>query len=217
MKLEREGSVYILDLGDGENRLNADFVAEFSEALKEADAASEPRALVTHASGKFYSNGFDLDWMNSNPDQREDFMTSTHALFAQVLESGVPTVAAIGGHAFGAGAMLALAHDQRVMREDRGFFCFPEVLIKIPFTAGMNALITAKLSAPTAHRAMTTGQRYGGPDAVVAQIVDEAVSGEQLLARAVERATGLAGGDPSTLHTIKSRLYAPALAVLRPS
>jgi len=74
--------------------------------------------------------------------------------------SGKPAsraIAALQGHTFAAGAMLALAHDQRVMRSDRGFFCFPEVDIGIPFTVGMNALITARLSARVAHEAMTTG------------------------------------------------------------
>ena len=45
-----------------------------------------------------------------------------------------PTVAAINGHAFGAGLMVALCHDVRVMREDRGFACANEMQIgfKIP-------------------------------------------------------------------------------------
>ena len=62
-----------------------------------------------------------------------------HELLARLLEIGVPTVAAIQGHAFAAGAMLALAHDERVMRADRGWSCLPEVDINIPFTPGMSA------------------------------------------------------------------------------
>jgi enoyl-CoA hydratase/carnithine racemase len=76
------------------------------------------------------------------------FIARVQALFARVLGVGVPSVAALQGHTFAAGAMLALAHDQRVMRADRGFFCLPEVDIKIPFTRGMAALIAARLPAP---------------------------------------------------------------------
>ena len=73
------------------------------------------------------------------------FVERVHALLARVLESGVPTVGALQGHVFAAGAMLALAHDERVMRGDRGFFCLPEVDIRIPFTPGMSAPIAARL------------------------------------------------------------------------
>jgi enoyl-CoA hydratase/carnithine racemase len=37
--------------------------------------------------------------------------------------------------------MLALAHDIRIMRDDRGFLCLPEVDLHMPFTPGMNAII----------------------------------------------------------------------------
>jgi len=117
--------------------------------------------------------------------------------------------------AFAAGAMLALAHDQRVMRADRGFFCLPEVDIRIPFTHGMNALIAARLSKHAAHEAMTTGRRYGGLDAQTEGIVDLAVEEGQVRPRAIELAAALASKDPATLATIKRRLYEAPLAALR--
>ena len=52
--------------------------------------------------------------------------TRVHRLFARVLAFPRITVAAINGHAFAGGGMLALAHDFRVMRSDRGYFCLPE-------------------------------------------------------------------------------------------
>jgi len=88
--------------------------------------------------------------------------------------------------------MLALAHDQRVMREDRGFLCLPEVDIRIPFTPGMAALIQARLPPHSAHEAMTTGRRYGGQDAQAAEIVDEVLSEDALVSRAVELVGALA-------------------------
>jgi Delta3-Delta2-enoyl-CoA isomerase len=111
--------------------------------------------------------------------------------------------------------MLALAHDQRVMRADRGFFCLPEIDINIPFTPGMSALIAARLPADTAHESMTTGRRYGGSDAAVAGIVDEAIGEADVLPRAIERAASLAGKNPDTLQTIKQRLYSGPLEALR--
>ena len=126
----------------------------------------------------------------------------------------IPTVAAVNGHAFGAGAMLAMAHDYRVMREDRGYFCFPEVDIHIPFTPGMNALIMAKLTARAAVDAMTTGRRYPGPEACQAGLVDGCASLEELPTRAAALVSDLAGKDRKTLGEIKATMFAETIAAL---
>ncbi len=212
--LTREGDVFVLDLGEGENRFNGDSLDSLETCLDEVEAAA-PCALVTCARGKIFSNGLDLDWLGAQGDAAVPFVLRVHELLARVLEIGVPTVAAMQGHTFAAGAMLALAHDQRVMRADRGYFCLPEVDIGIPFTPGMSALITARLPVRAAHEAMTTGRRYGGEEAAAAGIVDESAAEQDVLPRALARASALAGKDPGTLRTIKQRLYAPALAALR--
>jgi enoyl-CoA hydratase/carnithine racemase len=111
--------------------------------------------------------------------------------------------------------MLAVAHDVRVMRADRGFFCLPEVDIRIPFTPGMAALIQARLSKKTAHEAMTTGRRYGGEAALAAGIVDAAVPLEVVLSTALEVARPLAAKHGETLGAIKRGMYSDAVAVLR--
>ncbi len=211
----RDGELLVLDLGDGENRLNALWVEAVEAALREAEEAEAPRALVTVASGKFWSNGLDLEWMAANGERVEEFIGRLHALFAAFLGGGVPTVAAIQGHAFAAGAMFALAHDQIVMREDRGFFCLPEIDIRLPFTPGMTALLKARLTSPVAHEAMTTGRRYGGVEAAAAGIAAEAVPEQRVREAAFERARARAGSDPGTLAAIKQRLYSEALATLR--
>jgi enoyl-CoA hydratase/carnithine racemase len=213
--LQKSDTVYLLDLGDGENRFAPDWVGEIEDALAEVLADEGPRALVTVASGKFWSNGLDLEWMGANQAEIPGFVTRVHGLFARVLEAGVPTVAAVQGHAFAAGAMLAVAHDRVVMREDRGYFCVPEVDIRIPFTPGMTALLTARLSHRTAHEAMTTGRRYGGPDAVAAGIAHEAAPEGEVVDRAVAWAADQSAKHGPTLAEIKRRMYAATLETLR--
>jgi enoyl-CoA hydratase/carnithine racemase len=213
--LDRDGDVFLLDLGDDENRFNADSVGALEALLDEVVAAPGPRALVTRATGKFWSNGLDLEWMGTHPDEVGAFVGRVHALLGRVLALPLPTVAAIQGHCFAAGAMLALAHDFRVMRADRGFFCLPEADINIPFTPAMSALIQARLSKKTAHEAMITARRYGGADAAVAGIVDHAVGEDEVVARAIEIAAALAAKDGATLGAIKEGMYPAALALLR--
>jgi Delta3-Delta2-enoyl-CoA isomerase len=213
--LDRHDDVFVLDLGDTENRFSPDWLASVEAALDEVAGADGPRALVTAATGKFFSNGLDLDWLFAHADQHEDYVVRVQELLARVLALPVVTVAALQGHTFAAGAMLSLAHDFRVMRADRGFWCLPEADIGIPFTRGMSELIQARLTPQTAHEAMTTARRYGGEDARAAAIVDRAVDEESVRTTAVELAGSLAGKAGDTLGTIKARMYAPALAALR--
>ncbi|MEO8888199.1 MAG: enoyl-CoA hydratase-related protein [Jatrophihabitantaceae bacterium] len=213
--LNRDDDVFVLDLGDTENRFHPDWLAEVLSHLDTVESTSGPRALVTTATGKFFSNGLDLDWVSQHTDQFHGYVVSVHTLLARVLALPVPSVAAVQGHAFAGGGMLALAHDFRVMRADRGFFCLPEVDINIAFSRGMAGLIQGRLSKKTAHEAMTTGRRYGGTDALDAGIVDAVAHADDVLSQAIELARPLAGKAGPTLGTIKSRMYPDALAALR--
>jgi enoyl-CoA hydratase/carnithine racemase len=213
--LERDGDVFILNLGDDENRFNPPWVQAVTAALDEVEAAEGPKALVTTASGKFWSNGLDLAWIGEHLEEAQAFIDTVHELFARQLLLAAPSVAAIQGHCFAAGAMLATAHDFRVMRNDRGFWCTPEVDIFIPFTPGMAALLQARLPRNTAHEAMTMGRRYGGEDALAGGLVHDAVGEGEVLPTAVERAAALAGKDSKTLGRIKERMYGDVAAVLR--
>ena len=217
--LERSEDVFILNLGspgesDTENRFHPDWLAEVNALLDEVEASEGPAALVTTATGKFYSNGLDLDWLASHDDQWQPYVAQVQALFGRVLTLQMVSVAALPGHTFAAGAMFALAHDRRVMRVDRGFFCFPEVDINIPFTQGMNDLIVSRLTPAGAHESMSTGRRYGGTDALAAGLVDEAVPLPDVLPNAIAAAQALASKRGATLAAIKSTLYAPVVASL---
>jgi enoyl-CoA hydratase/carnithine racemase len=213
--LDRQDDVFLLDLGDNENRFHPDWIASVNGALDVVENADGPRALVTTATGKFYSGGLDLEWLSSNADQLQGYVVSAHELFARVLSLPVITVAAMQGHVFAAGAMFSLAHDFRVMRADRGYWCLPEVDINIPFTRAMAALIQSRLTSQTAHEAMLTGRRYGGTDAEAAGIIDRAASEDTVRPTALELAQTQTSKAGDTLATIKARMYTTTLALLR--
>jgi enoyl-CoA hydratase/carnithine racemase len=205
---EQQGEVTVLRMTDGENRFNPESVGEINAAFDALDAAEGPRAAVLTGEGKFFSNGLDLDWMGgAGREAALENVAGVHALLARTLTAPWPIVAAINGHCFAAGAMLALACDQRVMRADRGFFCLPEVDIGIPFTPGMAALLQATMNPATARVAMTTGHRYGGEDAAAAGIADVAVPEDAVFSTALERAQALAPKAGPTLGAIKQGMY----------
>lgn len=213
--LDRLDDVFVLDLGDTENRFHPDWLASVGGLLDEVENAGGARALVTAATGKFFSNGLDLEWLMAHTDRAAEYAASVQELFARVLTMPLITVAALQGHTFAAGAMLSLAHDFRVMRVDRGFWCLPEADIHIPFTPGMSALIQARLTPQTAHEAMTTARRYGGADALAAGIVDRAVEEGAVRDTALEIARSLTAKASPTLGTIKARMYGPVVEALR--
>lgn len=213
--LTQDGPLWNIDLGDDENRFSPEWLSSVEGFLDELTKTDEPAALLTTGSGKFYSNGLDLDWIGTHPEEMGAYVARVQALFERVLTMPVPTVAAVNGHAFGAGSMLAMAHDYRVMREDRGYFCFPEVDIHIPFTPGMSALIMSKVSARTAVDAMTTGRRYAAEEACVAGLVDDRASLDKLPAVAAVQVEHLAGKDRNTLAKIKATMFADVVTALR--
>lgn len=211
--LDYDDGIAVLNLGDDENRFTPDFLDTVNAHLDDL-LANNAAGLVTTAAGKFYTNGLDLDWLAANGDQTQWYVGRVQALLARVLTLPIPTAAAIVGHAFGAGAMLTTAHDFRAMRADRGFFCFPEADIRIPFTDGMAALIQAKLTPQAAVASMTTGRRFGGADALGYGIVDATAGEDAVTAAALDMLRPLAGKDPGTLGAIKTTMFGAAARAL---
>ena len=211
--LNWDDKIAVLDLGEDENRFSPEFLDAINAQLDELEGGGA-QGLVTTARNKFYTNGLDLDWLTAHPEQMQSYVARVQALLARVLTLPMPTAAAVTGHAFGAGAMLAMAHDVRVMRADRGFFCFPEVDIRIPFTDGMAALIQAKLTPRAGVASMTTGRRFGGVEAAELGIVDATAGEGAVTAAAVELLRPLAGKDPGTLGAIKRTMFRTAAQAL---
>jgi enoyl-CoA hydratase/carnithine racemase len=137
-----------------------------------------------------------------------------HRFLARILAFPIPTIAAMNGHAFAGGAMMTLAHDFRVMRSDRGYFCLPEVDISIPFTVPLSEIIRQKLSPQVAHRAMLTGKRFSAEEALACGIVDEHAPEADVLPKAIALAQDLAPKGRSTLGAIKRNAFSGLLGLL---
>ncbi len=197
--MQRDGDVFILTMNHGENRWTTNFTRAMAEAIDDVEASDGPAALVTcSADPKFFSNGLDVEWVtgaaaDDHPGgDRAVFGQEFMAVMGRLITLPVPTVAAVGGHAFGAGFMLALTHDVRIARSDRGFLCANELQIGLTVPRPEVALFRHKLSAPAFHETVILAKRWTGPAAVASGFVEAAVPFDDVIPTAIERARQLA-------------------------
>lgn len=218
--VSREGSVAVVTMNGGENRHNPEFVRDFLAALDAVESDQGASAVVvTSSDPKSWSQGIDLSWIldrlptEEGRDEVRDFLRGLDRMFARVLTFPMPTIAALTGHTFGDGAILACCFDFRFVRGDRGFFCFPEVDLNIPFLPGMMAIVKAAVPEPAFTRFVLEGRRVTGPELVAAGVAVKAVDGiEAVLAEAVAYAGTFLKGR-GIVRAIKERAHRTVLDV----
>jgi enoyl-CoA hydratase/carnithine racemase len=207
IETDQRGAVAILRWDDGENRMNLESMAEWHAALDALEQVEGPLALVITGTGKFFSNGLDLDRFGVAPDEMAPTVRAVHLLFGRLLVFPAYTVAAINGHAFAAGAMLSACVDARVMRSDRGYWCLPEVDLGLPLSDGMAAAVTARLPSEAVQDAMLTGRRYTAEEALALGIVTDTSDEARLLDLAIDLASTIAGKDRAVIREHKRLLF----------
>lgn len=209
VQLSREGAVWVLTMTQGDNRFNDAALAEWQAALDTVEASSGPAALViTSADAKFFSNGIDLEgiFASHGPEYLiNTFVPKLDAFLLRMARFPMPVVIAINGHAYAGGALLAATGDFRVMRADRGRFCFPEVDIKLPFTPLMDQIVKLLPNAQAAWTMAVTAAAWGGEECLQRGVVDAAVGESEVLPSALAMAQQLASKDRSTYAAIKRR------------
>ncbi|EGC31003.1 hypothetical protein DICPUDRAFT_157185 [Dictyostelium purpureum] len=209
-QLESNEDIFLLTLNDNENRFNDNNIKYFHQSLDYVESCENASCLIsTSTSPKFYSLGLDLDWvLPLGKEKFETFVYDFHALLQRLLVFPIPTICCINGHSFAGGAMFSMAHDWRIMKDDRGFFCLPEINIHIPLTPGMNAILQNKITNAITYRdVVLTGKRYGGKEAAKLQIVDKAC--QDILEESVKLAELVhgKGKDRVTYQCLKLEMY----------
>lgn len=207
MSLTYEGSVAIITWNDGENRINHDSLASLHAILDELEDALGALAIVWTGTGKFFSNGLDLDRFGSDPKELTSTLNELHRTVARLLLFPAYSVGALNGHTFAGGALLSCAVDYRIMREDRGFWCMNEAEIGLPLDEKLAAILFNRLPRSTAIEAMFTARRYAGPEALAAGIVQSIAPESEVVARAIEIAGAMATKDRNVLAQHKRIAY----------
>jgi len=216
----KDETVAIITMTNGENRQNLVFAKTLNAMLDEIIADKSITALIiTSNDEKNFSQGIDVVWIMDHMQKNEhqpviDFINEMDNVFKKLLLAPVPSIAAINGHAFGNGSIMSCACDFRFMRSDRGFFCFPEVNIGIPFRWGMNAFVKKAIPLHILSQMQFTGNRYTAPDLEKHNIIVKACTNqEDLMASAIAFAKTLQK-KRGILGEMKKRLYNDIIKVL---
>jgi enoyl-CoA hydratase/carnithine racemase len=216
----KDETVAIITMTNGENRQNLVFAKTLNAMLDEIIADKTISALIiTSNDEKNFSQGIDVMWITDHMQKNEhqpviDFINEMDNVFKKLLLYPVPVIAAINGHAFGNGSIMSCACDFRFMRSDRGFFCFPEVNIGIPFRWGMNAFVEKAIPLHILSQMQFTGNRYTAPELEKHNIIVKACANqEDLMASAIAFAKTLQK-KRGILGEMKKRMYNHIIKVL---
>jgi enoyl-CoA hydratase/carnithine racemase len=139
LEWKKDGTVAIITMTNGENRHNPDYTAAILAAFDEIEKDETLSSVIIASNdSKNWSQGIDLQWLltvfnNKDYQSIKDFMYGLNKIFKRILLYPMPVIAAINGHAFGDGAIMACTCDFRFMKSSKGYFCFPEIDINIPF------------------------------------------------------------------------------------
>jgi Delta3-Delta2-enoyl-CoA isomerase len=196
-------NIAVITMDRGENRFNLAFCNEMMAALDAIEKKEEVRAVVVTATDpKIWSNGMDLEWLvpaiGRKDPEVEPFFTLQDKLMKRMLFYPMSTIAAISGHAFASGAIFACCFDFRFMRNDRGFYCFPEVDINIPFLPYMVGLVKKAFPLYLAEEGVLTGRRFTAAALEEAHVIRKACSMDDLMKEATAYAKSLNKGRAIT-------------------
>ena len=207
VELEKKNNVYVVTLNDpaSGNAINPESLSAHRIVLAELDMVTENAAVVvTSSDPKSWCVGLDFEWISGqSAGQFASSFKEFEEVFGRWALLALPTVGCVTGHCMAGGAIFASALDFRIMRQDRGWFAFTEIDVKIPLSPILYELADLLPNKQVVRELLLTGRRIGGADAKKMGGVDETHLPEKLMPRALEIAEGLAQKDLKTYDAMK--------------
>jgi len=218
---KKNGEVAIITMSNGENRHNPDFNRAILGAFDEIEGDEAVSSVViTSGDQKNWSQGIDVEWilgaMNNNEMQSiKDFMYGLNAIFTRILSFPMPVIASINGHAFGDGAILACACDFRFMKSDRGYFCFPEVDIGIPFLPSMLAILRKAIPYHKLEELVYSGKKATADELESAHVIVKACGNAETLLKEAKDFASTFSKKRSIFEQHKKRLHKHIIEIMK--
>lgn len=206
LTLERDEATAILTMNRGKaNALNGDMLGEIREALEELNVNDEVNAIVlASASPKFFSSGFDVGEVFSyDREAMGEFFGNFMDLYEYMMRYPKPLVAAVPGHAYAGGAILALACDARVFGEGKYGFALNEVDLGIVLPPGVIRMAAGIAGDRVARELVTGGVNLGPWDASECGLANRLVPSDTVLDEAKKIAKSLGKKPPQAFAAIK--------------
>src|SRR4051812_28396718 len=209
----REDGVVVLTLAlpERRNAMTAELTSAFGQAVASLKGDRSARCLVVTGEGSAFCAGGDLSWIAESPDLSvdsiRDRMLPFYRTWLSIRDLDVPSIAAINGHAIGAGLCLALACDLRYVANG--------ARLSAPFTqlgmhAGMAAtwLLPEVVGVVAARELLLTGRAVEGDEALRLGLVNGVYDRDALLDAVLAVAARIAGAAPIATRLTKAGLRA---------
>lgn len=198
-----------LDLPDRRNAMSEPMTRSWGAVMRALRDDRTVRALVVTGSGRAFCAGGDFSWLGENPGAGvpalRERMSAFYRTWLSVHDLPVPTIAAIGGAAIGAGLAIALACDIRIAADD--------ARLAVPFTSlglhpGMaTTYLLRRAAGDTLARDMLfSGRAVAGADAQASGLVSRATDADHVLDMALATAGTIAAAAPVATELTKAAL-----------
>jgi enoyl-CoA hydratase/carnithine racemase len=178
------------------NALSKDLCEALVDAINRADADAGVSCVVLAANGKSFSSGGNLheikDWYKTG-------IQRIPLAFSQI---SVPVIAAVNGHAIGAGNDLTTMCDIRIAGEDA---IFAESFLRVGIIPGDGGawLLPRIIGQARANQMLFTGEFIDAAKALNYGLISEVVTNDKLLERAYELAEMVVGLPPLAIRKTK--------------
>jgi enoyl-CoA hydratase len=183
---------------------------EVQDACRELTSLPGLRAVIVTGAGSAFAAGGKFDFIedvtNLPAEERRLRMKWFYRLFLAIADVPVPTIAAINGHAIGAGLCFPLACDLRIAAEGAKLGLNFVTLGLHPGMGG-SFLLPRLVGVARAADLILTGRLVEATEAREIGLVSEVVPAERLLPRARELASVIARNAPIAVRQAKESLY----------
>ena len=196
-----------LNRPDKHNAMNAAMFQELGDAAQDAADDDEVRAVLVRGEGQSFCAGIDLsafgEQLSQPPEETREFIGVAQRPFAILASMTKPTIAAVQGHALGAGCQLALACDLRVAAEGTSFGILELNFGIIPDLGG-NARLSQLVGPARAKELIWTSARFDAAEAERWGVINRVVAADELQQAALALAREVAGRAPLPVRHVKA-------------